>query len=211
VKVWPFFFALAGCATPAVVVEAPPPPPPIPPPPPPSIPLPRADLELDPQTLQEGELPWWYALKAGTYKYGSEVMVMATGRSVDHHHVAEGFLHAKVTARLAVRKAAESVAFAGNLPEPELVDLFITRDRKFLALFGLKVPPEAKRQGSPAELIVPEVVRGEGRHRVGRHVYEGEQHLFLECEIEGPIANPDWGRTRAAAFLYRPEADRKNR
>lgn len=200
--------ALLGCATPgpapdmAERTEPTLPSPPQAPPPPAPRPVPITP-DADPTLVRDGELPWWYALKPGPYMYGERVMVMATGRSVDHHHVIEGFVQAKVTARLGVRRAAASVAFSGNLPEPELVDLFITRDRKFLALYGLPLgpPPSA----APPDLRPPEVVSGSGRHRIGRHLYQESEHLFLECEVEGPIANPDWGRTRAAAFLYRPD------
>lgn len=185
-----------GVVAPAPVVQAPPPPAPPPPAPVPVTP------DADPQLVIEGELPWWYALKSGLYKYGERELILATGRSVDHHHVIEGFVKAKVTARLGVRRAAAMFTFSGNLPEPELVDLFITRDRKFLALYGLPWAPSTKEP--PPALVAPEAVGQAGRHRVGRHLYQGPEHLFLECEVEGPIANPDWGRTRAAAFLYRP-------
>lgn len=193
----------ASCAAPQAVEPPPrlvqvPPPPPAPPPPAP-VPI---TPDADPQLVIEGELPWWYALKSGLYKYGERALILATGRSVDHHHAIEGFVKAKVTARLSARRAASMFTFSGNLPEPELVDLFITRDRKFLALYGL--PWATSPAETPPALVAPETVSQAGRHRVGRHLYQGTEHLFLECEVEGPIANPDWGRTRAAAFLYRP-------
>ena len=197
----PFLVLCAGCATPQGVepppalVQAPPPPPPPPPAPVPITP------DADPQLVLEGELPWWYALKSGLYKYGERSLILATGRSVDHHHVIEGFVKAKVQARLSARRAASMFTFSGNLPEPELVDLFITRDRKFLALYGL--PWATSPTETPPALLAPEALGQAGRHRVGRHLYQGAEHLFLECEVEGPVANPDWGRTRAAAFLYR--------
>ena len=149
--------------------------------------------------VAQGELPWWHDLAPGVYDFDGRRRVMAVGRSSDHHHVAEGFLKAKVTARLGVRKAAEPVAFSGTMPEPELSDLFITRDQKFFALYQLPVPEAAQVDPAPAPLAVPVALAGPGRRRLGRHIFEGERHLYLECEVEGPVANPDWGRTRATA------------
>jgi hypothetical protein len=149
--------------------------------------------------VSRGELPWWYALPAGVYRFDREIMVVGIGDSKDHHHVAEGFLQAKVTARLGVRRASEAIRFAGAVPEPSLEDLFITRERRILALYTLRVPKDAAHPPSPKAIERPAVPKHVGRHRIGRHVFEGDRHLFLECDVEGPIANPDWGRTRAAA------------
>lgn len=148
-----------------------------------------------------GELPWWHELKPGVYRFHDEVAILAVGASTAHHHVIEGFQLAKVSARLGVRHAAEVVHFAGDPPEPALYDLFITRDRSFLALYLVTVPGDATVSGRVSDLEVPiELGRGP-RRRIGRHVYEGDRHRFLECEVEGPIANPDWGRSGAQALL----------
>jgi hypothetical protein len=146
-----------------------------------------------------GELPWWHALKGGIYRYEDGLVVLAIGDSTNHHHIAEGFLHAKVSARLAVRKASEPIRFQSGIPEPELVDLFLTQDRRFYALYAIKVPASAELPASIPELNAPGLLKMNGRRRVGRHVFDSGHHLFLECDIEGPIANPDWGRARASA------------
>lgn len=155
---------------------------------------------------ERGERPWWAQLKAGVYGRPSGPAVMAIGRSADHHHPAEGFLQAKVQARLAVRRAAGLVAFRGPMPEPYIEDLFITPDGTFMALYRLDVPGNAGLPDSVAAWAVPNGLLWSGRRRVGRHVFEGSRHLFLECDVEGPIANPDWGQTRASAWLQRPRA-----
>ncbi len=152
--------------------------------------------------IGRGELPWWHRLKPGVYRFGGQTVVLGVGRATTHHHVAEGFMKSKVTARLSVRKAAEPIRFADGVPEPRIVDLFITREGHFLALYVLDVPESATVVGTPPKLEVPNMFDADGRRRIGRHVYDGHEHLFLECEIEGPIANPDWGRSRASAFLF---------
>ena len=125
-------------------------------------------------------------------------MALAVGRSENHHHIAEGFLHARVQARMLVRKAAERVAFQGSMPEPLMIDLFITRKHRFYALYQLEVPSDARIEGTIPPIQTPEILRKiEKRRRVGRHVFEGDRHLYMECEVEGPIANPNWGRSRA--------------
>jgi hypothetical protein len=152
----------------------------------------------DPVT--RGELPWWHALKDGVYRFDGALVVLAVGHSTTHHHVAEGFLASKVQARLAVRRASEQLRVAGPIPEPMLEDLFITRERTFLALYSMHVPRDVNVQStSISTLAPPDLLRMAGRRRVGRHVYERDRHLYLECDVEGPIANPDWGRTRASA------------
>jgi hypothetical protein len=148
-----------------------------------------------------GELPWWHDLTPGVYRLGAATVVLAPGASGDHHHIAEGFSKSKVSARVAVRRAAERLTIEGLVPEPFLFDLFITRDQRFLALYRIDVPLEARVAGETVELSVPAVG---GQHRLGRHVFDGERHLFLECEVEGPIANPDWGRSRASAMASVP-------
>lgn len=192
--------ALAGCTS-----TAPPPAPPPPvvaPPPPPALAAAAAPAAApvadDP--VSRGELPWWHDLEPGIYADRGTRIVYAVGRSAEHHHVAEGFLRAKVVARLGVRKAAEPVAFSGTMPEPELSDLFITRKQKFFALYRMPLPEGSELAVEPRALDIPEVLEVPGRRRIGRHVFEGRRHLYLECEVEGPVANPDWGRSRATAM-----------
>ncbi len=167
-------------------------------PPPTSPALPAASA---PTAIARGELPWWHDLEPGIYVVDGTATVLAVGRSVEHHHVAEGFLKSKVIARLGVRKAAEPVGFSGTMPEPEMSDLFITRDQRFFALYRMPVPKGAALNATAAALPIPADLQVDGRHRLGRHVFEGPRHLYLECDVEGPIANPDWGRTRATAAL----------
>ena len=124
---------------------------------------------------------------------------MAVGRSVDHHHPAEGFLQAKVRARLATRRAAGVIAFQGAMPGAYLEDLFIAPDNSFMALYRLDVPGNAGLPDSVADWTPPARIRQLGRRRIGRHMFEDAQHLYLECDVEGPVANPDWGQTRATA------------
>jgi hypothetical protein len=174
----------------------------------PPVVVPKAPTAVPPVALQDpveqGELPWWHDLEPGVYRYQDQRMVFAVGQSSDHHHITEGFLTAKVTARLGVRKAAEPVAFSGTMPEPELSDLFITRQQRFYALYRMPLPSQARLAAPPKPLPVPRALGHAGRRRIGRHVFEGAQHMYLECEVEGPVANPDWGRTRATAWLVTP-------
>lgn len=157
------------------------------------------DLALPNDDISRGELPWWHRLTAGVYNKGGVIMVLGTGDSSDYEHIAEGYLHAKVSARLSVRRASEVIRFDVAQPEPALEDLFITRKRHVFALYAMRLPRNVSLPANVPSLEPPRVFRAEGRRRVGRHVFEGERHLYLECEVEGPIANPDWGRTRAAA------------
>lgn len=208
-EVWLLACAGAACAAP---------PPAAPPPPAPSAAMTEAirasqpaatpvAVEVEPTVdpIERGELPWWHALRAGLYRFGDRTVVLGVGRATDHHHIAEGYMKARVTARLAVRKAAEPVQFDGTMPEPRMVDLFITREQKFLSLYVLDVPEAATVPEGLTTVAPPKDLAGAGRRRVGRHVYDGEEHLYLECEIEGPIANPDWGRSKASAWLFVPE------
>lgn len=155
-------------------------------------------VEVD-NPVTRGELPWWHALKDGIYRVQDDIVVFGVGISANHHHVAEGFMQSKVSARLGVRKAAELIRFSGTIPEPTMMDLFITRERRFFALYMIRVPKDAGVPANISTLSPPDILRMAGRRRVGRHIYEGERHLYLECDVEGPIANPDWGRTRASA------------
>ncbi|MEQ9504203.1 MAG: hypothetical protein RIT81_45530 [Deltaproteobacteria bacterium] len=168
-----------------------------------SQPPPAVEAPTEPSTdpVERGELPWWHALSAGVYRFGERTVVLGVGRATDHHHIAEGYMKARVTARLAVRKAAEPVRFDGTMPEPRMIDLFITREQKFLSLYVLDVPAAATVPEDIRTVNPPQHLEGAGRRRVGRHVYDGDEHLYLECEIEGPIANPDWGRSKASAWL----------
>lgn len=180
------------------------PPPPAPPPVVAPVPPPTTPVVVEPSApspVARGELPWWHDLEPGIYIMHDTPTVLAVGRSVEHHHVAEGFLKSKVIARLGVRKAAEPVGFSGTMPEPEMSDLFITRDQRFFALYRMPVPEGAALNATATALPIPADLQVEGRHRLGRHVFEGPRHLYLECDVEGPIANPDWGRTRATAAL----------
>jgi hypothetical protein len=149
--------------------------------------------------ITRGELPWWHGLPPGVYRFEKEVVVVALGESKDYHHIAEGFMQAKVMARLGARRASEAIRNASPMPEPALEDLFITPEKRILALYYVRVPKDAELPPKLQPLERPASLRSAGRHRVGRHVFEGDRHLFLECDVEGPIANPDWGRTRAAA------------
>jgi hypothetical protein len=190
---------LLGCAS-GSPVESEPPGIAIQPPPELAAELVSADAPLrDGGPVGKGELPWWHALEADIYRFDGELVVLAVGDSSDHHHIAEGFMKAKVKARLAARKQAERIAFSGPMPEPELFDLFITREHRFLALYRLEVPANASLTSPAESLEAPRELSVGGMHRRGRHVFVGGRHLFLECDVEGPIANPDWGRSRASA------------
>ena len=147
--------------------------------------------------------PWWTDMPADVYHLAGAPIVYGVGRSSEHHHPAEGFLRAKVRARLAVRRAAGTVAFRGPMPEPMLQDLFIDATGTFWALYRLDVPVGASAPPNRQPWRAPHPLRT-GRGRVGRHLFEGGRHLFLECDVEGPIANPDWGQTRASAWYTRP-------
>ena len=194
--------AAAGCRGPVAATPPPAPPPAMAEAIRTSQPAPAAIPEEDAGPVERGELPWWYGLRAGVYHFGERPVVLGVGRVSDHHHIAEGFMKAKVTARLAVRKAAEPVRFEGTVPEPRMIDLFITREKRFLSLYVLDLPSDATVPDDIQTLAVPDELLEGGRRRVGRHVYDGAVHLYLECEIEGPIANPDWGRSKASAFLF---------
>jgi hypothetical protein len=172
---------LARCATPptrAVPVAAP------------------ACVEADDgEAVTRGERPWWSTLAPGPWVLEGRSLVLARGSSAEHHHPAEGWLRARVAARLAVRAEARAQAVAGALPEPEVLDFFVTPDGRFLALAAIPVPGAA----SAPEARAPAAIRGPGRRRVGRHLFEDGRHLFLECEVEGSLANPERGRARISA------------
>jgi len=188
-KLW-LPIVLLGCAS------TPPPPVLVPTEPPPKVvvQVPKDDA------VPEGELPWWHGVEANVYQLNHKRALLAVGRSVEHHHAAEGYLAAKVSARLALRKVIERVTWPSAPSEPELLDLFITRDGAFWALYATWLPENASSE-APRAISPPDSLGDGTRRRVGRHVFEGRQHLFLECDVEGPIANPDWGRSRASASL----------
>ncbi|MEO1337381.1 MAG: hypothetical protein AAFV29_17185 [Myxococcota bacterium] len=145
--------------------------------------------------------PWWHGIKAGVFRRDTKPAVMAVGRSAEHRHPAEGLIQAKVRARLAVRRAAGAIAFVGPLPEPYIEDMFIGPDGTFWALYRLDVPSNAKWPASVTAWTPPARVRQLGRRRIGRHMFEDTHHLYLECDVEGPLTNPDWGQNRASAAL----------
>ncbi len=177
----------AGCATARVVGT-----------------LPKAKTPPGAQTeplnpVTQGELPWWHGISPGVYYFRGRIVVLAVGESKNHHHVLEGYQSARANARVLVRKASEPIVFAGPIPEPELFDLFMTRKSHFFALYMIGVPQDTKIDFSAVPLETPSFLLRPARRRVGRHVFEADRHLFLECDIEGPIANPHWGLSRATA------------
>ena len=166
--------------------------------PPPSIVISESP-KVTPDPVDQGELPWWHGLTPGIYRRGDRLLVLAVGRSMEHHHSAEGLLKSKVSARLSVRRASEPITFQSDMPEPELSDLFITRKQQFLALYQLSIPQNAGVPEIARPLPIPEKLHIRGIHRLGRHIFEGDRHLFLECDVEGPVTNPNWGQSRASA------------
>ena len=154
-------------------------------------------------------IPWWRNTVPGVYRITpavspaqpGEVAVLGVGRSDDHQHPAEGFTVAKFGARLAVRRAAGTVAVPGPLPEPTMEDFYIAANGAFWALFRMPLPGNVELPKDVATWKRPAPADHAGRHRRGRHLFDGARHLYLECEIEGPIANPDWGQTRSWARL----------
>lgn len=155
---------------------------------------------LEPARASESEAwpepvaPWWASLATGSYRLrGRELpdgpLWLAVGRSEDHHHPTEGILHARVEARLAVLERS------GPEARPFLVDLFVSRDGTTYALYAARhADPDAEATpvGPPAGLAP--------RPR-GRHSFAGTRHLYLECAVEGPLTNPEWGATRYSAHL----------
>lgn len=155
------------------------------------------------QSAMEDEAPWWISLKPGVYAYQGQAHLLVVGQSTGHHHAAEGFLTAKVRAHMSLKRLGEKTAHGGKQTQPHLLDFYITRQQQYFVLFEQKI--------TPAETIELLSLPGSNsaatirhRHREGRHIYRGAEHLYLECEVEGPIANPDWGRNRASAALDRP-------
>lgn len=145
-----------------------------------------------------GLQPWWAHLETATYELhrvgeAHTVWELAVGRSTGHHHPVEGVLAAKVAARLML--APESA----DAPELVLLDLFMTSNRTLLALVGR---PRSK-PAHPVErtLQAPLSIIAKGPHRVGPHRFHDDQHVFLECEVEGPLANPSWGPQQVLARL----------
>lgn len=154
-----------------------------------------------------GKLPWWHSLEPGLYTFRGDAVALGVGISAGSLHFVEGFFDAKVSARLRVSEAVDRPAEG---LEPSLLDMFITDDGRFFVLYLVNVVTLAENgergasarepsHESPRLLEAPASLDRLGRHRVGQHLFEGRQHLFLECEVEGPVANPDWGRPSAAA------------
>ena len=156
-----------------------------------------------PTEVLAGEVPWWSAVPAGPYLYEGTSVILARGETKQFSHVSEGLLNAKISAHLAVRKAAEPVMFTREPPEPEPVDLYLTRSGRFLALYRMRLPSDARLQEPPSPLAIPHELAAGRQRRIGRHLYDRGRHLYLECEVEGPLTNPDWGRSRASASLSR--------
>lgn len=157
--------------------------------------------EADP--ILGGRRPWWADLEAGLYRRPvepggeQEPWYLAVGSSDHHHHSAEGLLTAKIAARLGLRQATNTARLE---TEPRMLDLFITPERRFFVLYG--IPGEAPSGASSAVSVAPPAaLAADGRHQVGRHIFERDRHLYLECDVEGPIANPDWGSNRISARL----------
>lgn len=146
-----------------------------------------------PWAAVEPAAPWWAELQTGLYDFAASVgdgaWLLSVGHSAGHHHAAEGLLGARVQARLGLREASRD--------EPRLIDLYITTDREFFVLYGV---PQPDAEAAPP-LHAPPPFSAPGRHLVGRHLFEDDQHLYLECDVEGPLANPDWGSDRVSAQL----------
>lgn len=106
-------------------------------------------------------------------------------------------MNARIDARLRLRASA---AEHGLAVEPTLIDFFATPDDVLYVLYGLTMD-ETFPVEHLTELAAPLALFTGGRHRVGGHSFEGDRHLFLECDVEGPIANPEWGATRVSAAL----------
>lgn len=157
---------------------------------PPDPPQPPID-----SAVAQGRTPWWAGLPPGDYALGRQAerksaWALAVGSSSGHHHPSEGLLAAKVAARAALQ---------GDDPgDATMLDLFFASDRTVLALYGrpLEADPAAlPTAGLPPSLAAP------GSHRVGPHLFFEDRHLFLECEVEGPTTNPEWGTGLMTARL----------
>lgn len=136
------------------------------------------------------ESPWWADVQPGAYRIEGASLTagrwrIAVGRSRGHHHVAEGLLDARVEARLALERALEA-------PMLELLDVFVAPDRSVFVLYGARLPE------GPAPALRPPPDFERVPH--GRHAFERARHLFMECAVEGPLLNPEWGATRYTAF-----------
>lgn len=165
-----------------------------PPPPPPAAPLATIERAPDVPASPSPDRPWWAKLPFGAYRWPADdgrSWWLAVGHSDEHHHSAEGLLTAKVKARLALRQLE-----GAKNEEPRLLDLFITSTRQFYVLYGIEASAEAAIAPLPAR-----TASASGRHLAGRHLFDDGQHLFLECDVEGPLANPNWGSDRVSAML----------
>ena len=117
---------------------------------------------------------------------------LAVGRSSSHHHLAEGIIAAKVEARLRVMEIVDG-------GPPELIDVYVSPSREVYALFGVRLagPEHGAHSESGAQLLEPPPDYDRLPH--GRHAFERARHLFMECAVEGPLLNPEWGATRYSA------------
>lgn len=143
--------------------------------------------------------PWWAGVKPGPYRVLGGTpqpgrWLLAEGRSTSHHHAAEGLLKARIDARLRLRAQVDG----SRAIEPVLIDLFITPERHFFVLYG--IPLDEDKDPMPV-LSPPSALAIRGQHNVGRHRFYDERHLYLECDIEGPLTNPDWGSRQMTAHL----------
>jgi hypothetical protein len=92
--------------------------------------------------------------------------------------------------------------FGEEPPRPRLIDLFVSPEGDLFVLLGLRLEGRRERGAAqPPTLAPPPSVIAAGPHRVGPHQFHDDRHLYLECEIEGPLANPNWGAERALARL----------
>ena len=163
-------------------------------------PLPAAD------PVSRGEAPWWEGVSTGIYALSmhpggtTHPWAVAVGRSSEHHHAVQGLIQAKVEARMVLGELAASGLELAH--EPGMIDLFVTAEGELLVLYGspvLEAPDDIEPLHPPARLDSPR------RQLVGRHAFEHSRHLYLECEVEGPLANPEWGTSRLSAQLHLQE------
>lgn len=163
----------------------------------------RSRVERTADPVASGQRPWWSELSTGSYTLerssepaANKVWDLAVGRSSGHHHPAEGLLEAKVQARLALERELE-----GDDAPLVLLDLFLTPEGILLALTG-------RRRAAPVDappLEAPPSVVADGPHLVGPHRFHDDRHLYLECDVEGPLANPSWGTRQVLARIQLPE------
>ena len=82
--------------------------------------------------------------------------------------------------------------------EPRILDLFITPDNGVYVLYG--APLSASHPGDLSPLAPPVELKGSKElHLIGRHLFKNSRHTYLECDVEGPVTNPDWGSDEVVA------------